>query len=180
MPNESNFDFPIVELEDDSPQAVGKVGLYDFFMQVGNTGIRFVAAIPGVLQTYGPVFTVAAQKAANLRAASTLAQWGLVSGDTFGFLAQAAGLSPADLATKYNVTLSTVNAWLANQTPVPPLVWRCLAYLVGTLDGRVISDFALAPVSFQPRLIRVFPNVPAPPPPVQPPPPVCPPPPPLC
>jgi len=180
VPTEADFDFPIVELEADSPQGIGKVGLYDFLMDVGSTGIRFVAALPGLLRTWGPEFTLAAQQAAYLRAASTIAQWGVVSGDTFGFLAQGAGLSDADLALRYNVSLATVQGWIANTIPVPPSVWRCLASLVGSLDGRAISDFALSPSSLRPRLIRIFPNAPMPSAPPQNTPPACPPPPRIC
>lgn len=180
MPEEADFDFPIVELENDSPQLVGKPGLYDFLMPVGSTGIVFVAALQGILQSWGPVFSPAVQKAAYLRAASTLAQWGIVSGDTFAFLAQGAQLDQAGVAARYNVPLATVQAWYAGTIPVPPITWWCLAHFVGSLDGRSISDFALPPGDLRPRLIRVFPNVPTPNTPGPPPAPICPPPPPLC
>jgi len=179
MPNESNFDFPIVQLEADSPQAVGKPGLYDFTMPVGNTGIVFIAALQGILRENGVDFTLLAQQAAYRRAASTLAQWGVISSDTFAFLAQGANLSASDLAFRYSVSVPTAQGWLDGQIPVPTAVWRCLAAFVCYLDGRSLADCAPPPTSLRPRLIRVFPNVPTPSM-VPSSSPLCPPPPPVC
>jgi hypothetical protein len=158
-------DFPIVVLEATSPELVGKPGLFDFYMNVGSSGIVFVAALPGLLREWGAEFASYAIDAAFRRAGSTLAQWGIISGDTFGFLAQAAKLSVADLSARYGVPEVTIQAWINNQTPVDPAVWQCLAYLVCSLDGRNFLPNPPAPVpapSLRPRQIRVFPNVPTP------------------
>lgn len=153
-------EFPIVVLEADFPEEIGKVGLYDYLMTVGTTGIVFVAAVPGRLQEWGPVFSAVVQKAANLRAASTLMQMGLINGDTFGFIRQALQLSQADVATLYGVTLATVIAWENNTIVVPLANWACLAYRLSLADGRtLLSEFALNP-DFRARRIRVFPNIP--------------------
>jgi len=137
-------------------------GLYDFAMPVGGTGVVFVAGLTGVLREWGPVFTAIAMQAAYRRAGSTLAQWGVVNAETFGFLAQAAELTPNDLATRYGVSLPTVQGWLDGSIPVPSAVWRCLAALVCFLDGRNLSDVAIPPGSMVPRVIRVVPNIPTP------------------
>jgi len=152
--------FPIVVLESDYQETIGKIGLYDYLMTVGATGIEFMAAVPGRLQIWGPVFALNVQKAANLRAASTLVQMGLISGDTFAFMRQALGFSQSDIATMYGVTLATVIAWEGNSIPVPRANWACLAYRVCIADGRGMpSDFALNP-DFRARMIRIFPNIP--------------------
>lgn len=162
-PEEAEFDFPIVELEADSPQGIGKSGLFDFRIPVGSTGIVFVAALQGLLTAQGPVFAQATQQAAFRRAGSTLAQWGIVSAPTFAFLAQAANLSATDLATRYGVSTPTVQDWLSGQTPVPVSVWQCLATLVCFIDGRnFLPGLAVSPTSLQPRVIRIFPSVPMP------------------
>jgi hypothetical protein len=176
VPNEADFDFPIVELEADSPQAIGKVGLFDFVISVGSTGITFVAAIAGLLQPWGPVFQPAAVRLANLRAASTLCQWGLISGDIFAFERAAIQLQQSDVATILGVPLSTVEEWEADETPIPRLAWQEIASRVCKADQRYLPaelQPGLTPSSFRARTVRIFPNVPMPP---QPPcPPQCPP-----
>lgn len=166
MPNEADFDFPIVELEDDSPQAVGKVGLYDFIIPVGTTGITFIAAIAGLLQVWGPVFQPAAVQLANLRAGSTLVQWGLISGDIFAFERASIQLTQQDVADILVVPLLTVQEWEADEVPVPRLMWQEIAARVCKADQRSLPpdlQFAAPPPSFRPRRIRIFPNVPMPP-----------------
>lgn len=156
-------DLPIVVLEATFPEVVGRPGLFDFYMNVGNTGIVFIAALPGFLREWGAEFPQYAVDAAYRRAGSTLAQWGIVSGDTFGFLAQAAKLSVADLSARYGVPEVTLTAWINNQIPVEPSVWQCLAYLVCSLDGRNFlpnPPASVPPPSLRPRQIRVFPTLP--------------------
>lgn len=176
MPSEADFDFPIVVLEADSPQAVGKVGLYDFIIPVGSTGITFVAAIAGLLQVWGPVFQPAAIQLANLRAASTLCQWGLISGDIFAFERAAIGLQQQDVANILGVPLTDVEEWEADEVPVPRLMWQEIAARVCKADQRYLPaelQPVVPPASFRGRQIRIFPNVPMPPQPQ--PPPGCPP-----
>ena len=176
MPSEFDYDFPIVVLEADSPQAVGKVGLYDYIIQVGSTGITFVAAMAGILQSWGPVFTPLAIRHANLRAASTLVQWGLISGDIFAFERASIQLQPQDVANILGVDLTTVEEWEADEIPVPVLMWREIATRVAKADQRYIPtdlQVLIPPASYRGRTIRIFPNVP--PPPQPPPPPQCPP-----
>jgi hypothetical protein len=167
MPSESDFDFPIVVLEADSPQAIGKVGLFDYVIQVGSTGITFQAAMAGLLQSWGPIFQPAAIQLANLRAASTLCQWGLISGDIFAFERAAIGLSQSDVAALLNVPLVTVEEWEADELPVPRLMWQEIAARVCKADQRSLPpDLQLIMPNngaFRPRQIRIFPNVPQPP-----------------
>lgn len=154
-------DFPIVELEADSPEQIGQVGLFDYLMPVGSTGIIFIAAVPGILYQWGIGFTDAVKVACNLRAASTLVHMGLIRGETFAFMRSALQLSQSDLATAYGVSLATVQGWENNTIELPRLVWSALATDVGRADnGRgVPSEYALTP-DFRPRRIRVFPSVP--------------------
>ena len=166
MPNEADFDFPIVVLEADSPQAIGKVGLFDFVISVGDTGIKFVAAIAGLLKPWGPVFQPAAVQLANLRAASTLVQWGLISGDIFAFERSAILLQQSDVATILGVDLSTVQEWEADEIPVPRLMWQEISERVCKADQRSLPPeltLVTPPASFRARTVRIFPNVPQPP-----------------
>jgi len=159
-------DFPIVVLEADFPEQVGKVGLFDIIMPVGNTGIVFVAAVPGTLYLQGPTFTPEVQQAAKLSAASTLAHMGLIRGETLTFLREALQLSQADYATLMGVPLATVQGWENNTIPIPVNAWGCTQSRVCIAAGkRFLTEYALEP-NFRPRKIRVFPNVPMTPQPV--------------
>lgn len=163
MPSEFDFDFPIVVLEADSPQAIGKVGLYDFIIQVGNPPIVFVAAMAGLLQSWGPIFQPAAIRLANLRAASTLCQWGLISGDIFAFERSSIGLTQSAVATLLGVPLTTVEEWEADEIPVPRLMWQEVAARVCKADQRSLPpdlQVIVPPASYRGRTIRIFPNVP--------------------
>lgn len=154
-------DFPIVVLENDFPEQIGKLGLFDFLMPVGSTGIIFIAAVPGVLRVSGVTFSPEVQQAARLRAASQLVHMGLINGDTFGFVRMAIPFTQAEAATRLGVPLATVQAWESGVSPVPRLVWDTLAVEVTRLDGRSLpADRAICPPSFRGRRIRVFPNVP--------------------
>jgi hypothetical protein len=166
MPNAEDYDFPIVELEADSPQMVGKVGLFDLIIPVGSTGISFIAAIAGLLQVWGPVFQPAAVRLANLRAASTLCQWGLISGDIFAFERAAIQLQQSDVATILGVPLVTVEEWEADEIPVPRLMWQEIASRVCKADQRYLPPDLqpiVPPASYRGRQVRIFPNVPMPP-----------------
>ncbi len=170
MPDPADFDFPIVVLEADSPQAIGKVGLFDYLIPVGSPPIVFVAAMAGLLQTWGPIFQPAAIKLANLRAASTLCQWGLISGDIFAFERSSIQLSQQDVATLLNVPLVTVEEWEADEVPVPRLMWQEIAARVCKQDQRSLPpdlQLAMPGPSFRGRTIRIFPNIPMPPQPQQ-------------
>ena len=153
-------DYPIVVLENDYPEAFGKLGLFDLLMPVGDTGLVFTAAMPGVLRVTGPSFTPLVEHVAYLRAASTLIQMGLVRGESFAFLRYALQLTTADVATLYGVPESTVQGWEDNSIPIPPTVWNCFSQRVMVQDGRVLPANPAINPSFRPRLIRVFPNAP--------------------
>lgn len=153
-------EFPIVILEADFPEQIGKVGLFDYLMPVGSLGIVFVAAVPGVLYPWGITFTEAVKQAADLRAASTLAHWGLIRGETFAFLRNALRLSQSDIATMFGVPLATVQGWENNSIPIPMNAWGCTQSRVCIADGRVfLSNYAMEP-DYRPRKVRVFPNIP--------------------
>ena len=151
-------DLPITELEADSPLGIGKLGLFDYTVSVPNNGITFVAAIGGILQSWGPVWPQAAIDSANRRAASTLAHMGLISGDTFTFFRTSLKLTQAQVATQMNVPLLTEQAWEANTIPVPRIIWGILAEMVCQADQRYLPPELSVNPDFRPRLIRIFPN----------------------
>jgi DNA-binding transcriptional regulator YiaG len=153
-------DFPIVVLEADYPEAVGKIGLFDIHMPVGLTGIVFVAAVPGRLYVWGPNFTDSVRQAANLRAASTLVHMGLINGDTFTFLRSTLQITQADLATQLGVPFATVQGWEDGSIEIPRLSWTTLAQQVVAADGRSLPVELACPPNFRGRKIRVFPNIP--------------------
>lgn len=153
-------DFPIVVLENDHPEQIGKPGLFDFLMPVGSTGIIFVAALRGILQVQGPVFSEADKAAARIRAASTLVHWGIVNGDTFAFIREAIPYTQQEAADRLGVPLLQVQDWESGVEPVPRLVWNTLAEEVVRLDGRHLPPELACPPNFRGRRIRVFPNVP--------------------
>jgi len=153
-------DFPVVVLENDYPEQIGKVGLFDYLMPVGTTGIVFVAAIEGRLYKWGPLFEEPAKKLADLRAASTLVQMGLIRGETFAFLRNALRLSQGDIATMYDVDLATVQAWEMNLIDIPISIWGDISCRIANEDDRgALTQYALTP-DFRPRKIRVFPSIP--------------------
>lgn len=153
-------EYPIVVLENDAPEQVGKVGLFDLYMPVGDTGIVFVAAVPGTLLRDGPVFTEIVRRASYLRAATTLVQMGLIGGASLTFTREALGVSYDDLAELHGVPVLTVFGW-ENGAAVPYLVWSGIAQVACRADGRAMPNHhALCP-DWRPRLIRVFPNVPS-------------------
>lgn len=153
--------FPLVLLEADYPEMVGKAGLFDFLMPVGSTGIIFIAALPGILRVNAPEFSDFAKLYAYRRAASTLMQMGLVNGDTLTFLRTAVPRTQQEQADKFNVPLATYQAWESGAVEVPRNNWGCLAAEIGVLDGRPLAlDWALCPPNFRPRRIRVFPQIP--------------------
>lgn len=152
--------YPIVVLENDYPEAFGKLGLFDLLMPVGDTGLIFTAAMPGILYVTGPTFTPLVEHVAYLRAASTLIQMGLVRGESFAFLRYALQLTVAEVAVLYGVSEPTVQGWEDNSIPIPMPVWNCFSQRVMVADGRVLpANPAICP-SFRARLIRVFPNAP--------------------
>lgn len=154
---------PIVLLENDYPERIGKLGLFDIQLPVGNTGLRFVAAMPGILypEPPGVQFSDAVEHAARLRAATTLIQMGLVRGESFAFIRAAIPLTTSEVAAIYGVSDATVQGWEDNSIPIPVNVWECLSYRVCLLDGvQLPSVRGLCGASWRPRVIRVFPNLP--------------------
>src|ERR1700758_4011822 len=121
-------DFPIVILENDYPEQIGKIGLFDFLMEVGNTGLVFTAAVPGRLYESGPVFSAIVQKYSRLRAASTLVHMGWARGESFTFLRVALEWTISQVATLYGVSDVTVMEWEANLIPIPITVWNCFGF----------------------------------------------------
>jgi hypothetical protein len=155
-------DMPIVVLENDFPEKAGRVGLFDIQMPVGDTGLIFIAAVPGRLYPWGVDFSPRVTHASYLRAACNLIQIGLRRGESFAFLRTALEMSQADVAAIYGVTTSEVMEWEDNTIPVPVHVWNCYSFRVMLADGMILpSNPAVCP-SVRPRVIRVFPNVPMP------------------
>jgi len=140
-------------------------GMYivaDFYMPVGTTGITFVAALQGLSTAAGPtIFAATDQDAALVRAASTLARWGIIDGQFFAFIRGALKMSQADAAAFIGgVTVADVQAWEAGTVPIPRDNWIMLADEVCRVDARPgLENLALAP-DRRARLIRVFPDIP--------------------
>lgn len=150
--------------------------LIDYTLQVGNTGIKFVAGLTGWRESDGTArFIPGACDAAFRRAASTLAWMALVSGQTFQFLRFSLHLSIAQTAALVGETESTVEDWEDGSLPVAVSPWQCLADAALKADGRAgIAYTPLPAPDFRPRMIRIWPDIPYPviiPPP---PPPPCP------
>ena len=165
---------------DDSPTCAPQGGeadielydLIDFSMQVGNTGIVFVAGLTGWRESDGTArFITGAVDAAYRRAASTLAFMALISGQTFQFLRLTRDLTTAQAATLCGVTESEVIDWEDGSVPVPVSSWQYMADACTAADQRAgITWTPLPAPDFRPRKIRIYPDVPMP---WTPPPPPC-------
>lgn len=133
----------------------------DYYMRVGTTGIRFVAALQATLRDWGPVFSTTDTQAAYRRAGSTLAHMALIDSQTFGFLRLAAGYSLAETATVLGVTVPEIQAWENGVVPVPINIWYALGAQVCALDKRTFTPYpTLPPLDLRARVIRVRPDVP--------------------
>ena len=133
----------------------------DFPMPVGSTGLVFVAALQGTATLAGPPdFPQLAQDAAYLRAATTLARMGIVSGATFAFIRQAIGYTQAEAATFLEVTESDVANWETGITPVPVENWRDLAAEACRLDSRPPLQHLALFTAIPARTIRITVDIP--------------------
>ena len=143
------------------PVRAGIPVVSDFYMEVGTTGLRFVAALQGVSTASGPTdFPSEATDAAYLRAGSTLARMGMVNGITFAFMRQAIKMSESDAATLLGVLVTDIQAWEAGITPIPMLMWKLLADEVCLRDSRpMASDLAITG-DMRARTIRITPDIP--------------------
>ncbi len=135
--------------------------LIDFTVQVGNTGINFVAGLTGWRESDGTaLFLPGACEAAYRRAASTLAFMALVSGQTFQFLRTAQNLTVDQAAAICGVTSIQIENWEFGTVPVIITAWQTLADMACKADQRAgISCTPIQP-SFRPRTIRIYPDVP--------------------
>lgn len=137
----------------------------DFMMQIPGTQFYYVANIPAHQRAWGPVFTEFHQLYSLRRAASTLAQEGLVSGGTFQFLREAVPWTQQEAADFVGVPLVLVQAWESGaiETIDPRTAWATLAVYVAQLDGRPIHQpFTVLCPSFKARVLRVYPEFPTP------------------
>lgn len=135
----------------------------DYYMEVAGFPIQFVAKLPATLQPWGPHFATVATQAAWRRAASTLAQMGLVRGYAMLFLRLGVPWQQSDVASFLGVSVPQVQAWEAETEEVPPSVWVALATYVAGLDGRYSfhgGQFCPPGAGYQPRVIRVHPDIP--------------------
>ena len=141
------------------------IALVDYYMPVGDTGMQFVAALPATLRSWGPVFTTRSTQAAYVRAGSTLAHMALVDGQTFLFLRIAINYTQAQTAAFLGVTVPTIIAWESGATPVPTNLWYQMGDKVCEVDRRAFTPYpTLTGVDLRPRIIRVRPDIPFPPP----------------
>lgn len=153
-------EYPIVVLESDAPEQVGKAGLFDLYMSVGNTGLVFMAAVPGVLFVEGPQFTEPVRRSAELRAATTLVQMGLIRGESFAFIREALRLTQQETADSIGVGAPTLIGWEQNMVGVPINAWTALAQRACLADGRALPSHHALFADWRPRVIRIFPNIP--------------------
>lgn len=138
-----------------------ELALVDYYMPVGNTGFRFVAALEAQLRAWGPVFSTIATQAAYRRAGSTLAHMALVAGSTFEFLRVSIEYTQADAAAFLGVTVPDVQSWESGVVPVPTSLWYEFATEVCRVDSRQFTPYLTLPhVDLRPRIIRVFPDIP--------------------
>ncbi len=142
--------------------------MVDYEMPVFGTGIVFVASLnatvppgdmpfdPNVAPTIVPRLT----DAAFLRAASTLAHMGLISGSTLAFLREAQKLTQADAAALCGVDTPTLQAFESGALRVTRDAWMTLADRACTLDSRGLNPYlAFCPVDLRPRRIRIVVDV---------------------
>lgn len=132
----------------------------DYFMPIGTTGVRFVARLDAILRAWGPEFSASDMQRANLRAASTLAQTGMIRGQAFAFMRNGAQLTEAQAAALCGVDVPTLQAWEAETLSLPMTAWKTLAHYVTDLDGRdhYMTTPPCPPENWQHRDIRVYPD----------------------
>lgn len=134
----------------------------DYFMPIGTTGVRFVAKLPAILRAWGPEFTASDMRQGELRAASTLAQTGMIRGQAFAFMRNGAQLTEAQAAALCGVDVPTLQAWEAETLTLPMTAWKTLAHYVTDLDSRdhYMTTPPCPPEMWRPRDIRVYPDFP--------------------
>lgn len=143
------------------PYDVGTLRMIDYTISVGRTGIRFVTALNGYLTDSGSAVIAPLEiEWANHRAASQLAFMGLIRGDVFGFMRNSVPMSVTDAAILTGYTADDVNAWEAQDIPLPAGVWEAMSDYCCTLDNRGAPHAAQIEPNFRPRLIRIVTNVP--------------------
>lgn len=136
--------------------------LVDYLMRVGTTNVYFVAQLPAILRAWGPVFDPKHTHQAELRAGSTLAQTGLIRGQSFQFLRFAIPWSETEAATFLGVTVPEIQSWEAEMAELPRNIFLALSHYVAALDGRENYDSPPpCPMeTWQHRVIRVYPDFP--------------------
>lgn len=129
-------------------------------MPIGTTGVRFVAKLDAILRAWGPEFSASDIKQALLRAASTLAQTGMIRGQAFAFMRVGGQLTQAQAADLTGVDLPTLQAWEAETLPLSMTAWKTLAHYVTDLDGRdhYMTTPPCPPETWRRRDIRVYPD----------------------
>ena len=136
--------------------------LVDYLMRIGSTNVYFVAKLPAIIKPWGPVFDAKDMHQAELRAASTLAQTGLIRGQSLQFLRLAVPWTEAELASFLGVTVPDIQGWEAETVGLPRTIWLATAHYLAALDGR--ENYDIPPPcpmdNWQPRVIRVYPDFP--------------------
>lgn len=128
------------------------------------SGIGFVANLPGGWGRNGFEFSLRGIEVAHLRAASTLAHWGVAGGQVVSFMREAANLSVSALATLCAVAVEEVQSWEADQTQITYAAYVTLAVLVCKLDQRdAPEEFSLSPSEryHNIRALRITPPIPS-------------------
>jgi hypothetical protein len=130
--------------------------LYDFVMPVSNTGIVFVAALPGVMTAEGPKFNLNVRIPALRRAASTLAHWGMIRGGIITFMREALYMDEQALAAKLGSSEAQVILWETDQEAMPRTFFDILAALACQADERsYATNLQLQPPDLHNRTYRL-------------------------
>jgi hypothetical protein len=140
---------------------VGTLKLCDYRIQVGNSGIIFLASLSGFVNPDNSVVFEPIQiEWAYHRAASQIAFMGLIRGDIFAFMRTSVPMSVDDAATLVGYAPMDVMAWEDGAEPVPTSAWEALADYCCTLDHRPATHAMNGSPDFRARTIRIVPNVP--------------------
>lgn len=155
------LDEVVVQVSDETDRLVGVAGNFDMYLPVGETGIVFVAFVPGVDTKRGIRHVSRVRRAVMLRAASTLAHWGVQNGDVIEFMREAAYLDRQVLAAMLGISEAQVERFETDVEEMPRLMFEALSVYVTGLDQRGPgTGFVLHPPEDRYRPVRIWPSIP--------------------
>jgi hypothetical protein len=150
-----------VEIKEFERIVGGVSGTFEMVVPVGNTGITFMARVPGIQTRTGVTFTPRVNRAVLLRAASTLAHWGMRDGGIIAFMREALSMLPEDMGALCGVSEAVVAQWESDQVEMPRLMFDTLAEYVCRTDQRSYGQgFQLIPPDLKSRGYWIYPPIP--------------------